>query len=115
MKVRIHNGVAIVAPHGWLMGGDETDEFRRTIERVLAEGHANVLIDLVDTEMLNSTAFGVLTFCHLACEQRGGRMVLCNVDRRIQHTMVVMGLALRFRTCGNERAGLAEFAVAAEA
>jgi anti-anti-sigma factor len=110
VKVRDHNGVAIIAPHGWLMGGDETDAFQAAVQQALESGHANIVIDLVETEMLNSTAIGVVAGCHRSCEERGGRMVLCNVDRRIQHTMVVMGLALRFQTCANEREALAFFA-----
>ena len=113
MKVRKHDNVAIIAPHGWLMGGDETDEFQNAVQRALDDGHANILIDLVETEMLNSTAIGVIAGCHRSCEERGGRMVLCNVDRRIQHTMVVMGLALRFHVAAAERDGLAAFAVGA--
>jgi anti-anti-sigma factor len=109
MKVHTRNGAAVVVPHGWLMGGSETEELETTIDRLIDQGQVHIVIDLAETEMVNSTALSVVADCHQRCDERGGRMALCNADRRINMILAVTRLALRFHTYATQEAALESF------
>ena len=107
MKIRRMNGIAILAPHGWLMGGDETEELDRTIRRLIDEGNRQLIINLGEVSMMNSTALGVLTACRVSYQNRNGRLALCNVDTKIQHILLITKLSLLFDAYADEKEALA--------
>ena len=107
MNIRRVKDVAILAPRGWLMGGDETDEFEQTIRQLIQEGNRRLIIDLGDVAMMSSTALGVCAGCRASYANRQGRVVLCNVDKKIWNIFVITKLALLFDTYQSEREALA--------
>jgi anti-sigma B factor antagonist len=96
MRIRMYDETALLAPSGWIMGGDETDALNAAIERLLDSGNRRLVLDLRDVSMMNSTALGVLTAARAAYQARGGQIVLCNVDARINHILLITKLALLF-------------------
>jgi anti-sigma B factor antagonist len=106
----MHDDVALLAPSGWIMGGEETDALGAAITRLLDAGNRRLVIDLFDVSMLNSTALGVLTAARAAYTARGGQIVLCNVDRRIDHILLITKLALLFDAYPTARDALQAFA-----
>jgi anti-sigma B factor antagonist len=111
VKVRMVNDIAILAPHGWLMGGDETEDFETAIRKLLEEGNRTLLVNLGDVSMMNSTALGVLTGCRTSYVNREGRVALCNLDKKLDHIFVITRLALLFDTYPSEKEALAALAV----
>ena len=111
MKVRKLNGIAIIAPHGWLMGGDETEQLEATIRGLLAEGNRHLLVNLAEVQMMNSTAIGVLTSCRASYLSHDGRIALCNLDTKLDQIFVITKLALIFDTFATEKAALEAFAL----
>ena len=109
MNVRMEKGIAVIAPHGWLMGGPETDELQRTMRELLEQGNRCLVVDLADVVHMNSTALGVLVGCTMSYAKRDGRITLCNVDKRIQNTLVITRLSLVFDTYSSEREAVASF------
>ena len=83
LKIRHIDDVAAITPHGYLMGGDETEELARVIEEQLAAGNRKLLIDLIETVHLNSNALGVLTKAHARYQELGGQVRLCHLTDRI--------------------------------
>ena len=49
-----------------------------------------MVLDLGKVSHLNSIAIGILVGAHTNYQKRGGRIVLCNVDRRIENVFVVI-------------------------
>lgn len=109
MKIRNEKGIAIVAPHGWLMGGAETDDFEQTIRGLLEQGNRCLVVDLVDVTHMNSSAIGVLVGCHASYANRQGRLALCNLEGRIQNAFVITRLSLVFDVYKSEREAVASF------
>jgi anti-sigma B factor antagonist len=109
VKVRKEKGIAIVAPSGWLMGGDETDDFEKTVRRLLEEGNRCLVIDLVNVTHMNSNAIGVLVGCHSSYANREGRLVLCNLEVRVQNVLVITRLSLVFDVYKSEREAVSSF------
>jgi len=110
MKQRQVETVAILTPKGYLSGGDETDELKRAIDALADGGNKHLVINLADTQHLNSTALGVLISAHSSYVKRGGQMKLCAVDKRIENIFVITKLSLVFDVFPTEQQAIASFA-----
>ncbi len=86
------SGVAVVRPEGRFFGGSETRELESKLGALLAEGHPIIVIDLERTQYLNSSAIGILVGTHVRASRRGVEVRLCNIDRGIRHTLVILKL-----------------------
>ncbi|HYM82434.1 MAG TPA: STAS domain-containing protein [Candidatus Limnocylindria bacterium] len=110
MKQRQVETISILTPKGYLTGGDETDELERTIKQLADSGNKHLIVNLSETQHLNSTALGVLISAHSSYVRRAGQMKLCSVDKRIENIFVITKLSLVFDVYPNEEQAIASFA-----
>ncbi|HTK30592.1 MAG TPA: STAS domain-containing protein [Candidatus Saccharimonadaceae bacterium] len=110
MKQRQVGSIAVLAPKGYLTGGEETEELERAIKALGDAGNKHLVINLGETQHLNSTALGVLISAHSSYVKRGGQMKLCSVDKRIENIFVITKLSLVFDVYSNEEQAIASFA-----
>jgi anti-sigma B factor antagonist len=110
VKVKRLEGVAVLTPHGYLVGGDETDELQKLIQDLANEGNDCLVVNLSDTEFINSWALGVLIGGHVNYAKRGARMKLSNVTDRIKNIFVITKLISVFEVYESEELALASFA-----
>jgi anti-anti-sigma factor len=98
MGVRVDRkgDIAVVAPEGNFYGGKETDELELAIKELQAAENKKMVLDLGRVSHLNSIAIGLLVSAHTNYQKRGGRILLANVDKRIQNVFVVTKLSLVF-------------------
>jgi anti-sigma B factor antagonist len=109
LKEKTEGDVIILYPKGFLMGGAETDELQKRISELEAAGNQKLIINLSDTSHMNSTAIGVLITAHKHYSERGAKLKLCSVDRRIQNVFVITRLSLVFEVYGSEAEAVASF------
>lgn len=109
MKTRQVGDITILAPKGYLTGGEETDELEQAIKALGEAGNKHLVINLGETQHLNSTALGVLISAHSNYVRRGGQMKLCSVDKRIENIFVITKLSLVFDVYANEEQAIASF------
>src|SRR5690242_15824572 len=110
VKRKTLEGIEILTPRGYLVGGEETDELEKLIRDLAAAGNQHLVINLGETQHINSTALGVLITGHTNYARRGGQMKLCNVDKRIQNIFVITKLSLVFDVYESEEKAIASFA-----
>lgn len=110
MKQRQVGTITILAPKGYLTGGDETEELEQTIKSLIESGNKNLIINLSETQFLNSTALGVLISAHTNYVKRDGQVKLCSVDKRIENIFVITKLSLVFDVYSTEEQAIASFA-----
>ncbi len=100
MKIKsstVHEGkVVVLEPKGSLVGGDETDELKKTIQSLLEQGNRKLIIDLGNVEYLNSSAIGALVSGHTSYLNRQGKLILCNINKSISNIFVVTKLSTIF-------------------
>jgi anti-sigma B factor antagonist len=109
MKSRQVGSIAILTPKGYLTGGEETEELERGIKHLGEEGNKHLVINLSETQHLNSTALGVLISAHSSYVRRGGQMKLAAVDKRIENIFVITKLSLVFDVYPTEEQAIASF------
>jgi len=110
MKQRQVGNITVLTPKGYLTGGKETDELDQNIKSLGEGGNKVLVINLAETQHLNSTALGVLISAHSSYVRRGGQMKLCSVDKRIENIFVITNLSLVFDVYPNEEQAIASFA-----
>ena len=110
MKQRQVGSITVLTPKGYLTGGDETEELQQTIKTLGESGNNRLVINLAETQHLNSTALGVLISAHSNYVRRGGQMKLCAVDKRIENIFVITKLSLVFDVYPTEEQAIASFA-----
>ena len=110
VKVKTLDNVVVLTPKGYLVGGEETDELETQIRELSADGNKWLVINLGETQHINSTALGVLITGHTNYSRRGGQMKLCQVDKRIQNIFVITKLSLVFDVYDSEEKAIASFA-----
>lgn len=110
MRERQVGSIHILAPKGYLTGGDETEELEKKIKALSEAGNKHLIINLAETQHLNSTALGVLIAAHASYVRKGGQMKLCSVDRRIENIFVITKLSMVFDVYPNEDQAIASFA-----
>jgi len=102
LKVKHVNDVAILRPHGYLMGGDETEELEKAIADLLVAGNRRLVVDLLEVIHMNSLALRAMIDAHKSYANRGGKIKLCHLTDRIQNALVITKLAMVFDVCGTE-------------
>ena len=110
VKRRSVESIEVLTPKGYLVGGEETDELEKLIRDLAADGNLHLLIDLGETQHINSTALGVLITAHTNYLRRTGSMKLCRVDNRIKNIFVITKLSLVFDVYDDAETALASFA-----
>jgi anti-sigma B factor antagonist len=100
MKLKItelHGGdIVLLEPKGSLIGGEETDELRNTVNSLLEKGNKKLIIDLGKVTYMNSTAIGALVSAHTSYANRKSKLVLCNVNKGITNIFIVTKLSMIF-------------------
>ncbi len=102
--------IAVLEPKGELVGGDETEDLRKSIEGLIKEDNKKLVIDLAKVHYLNSAALGLLAWAHTNYTKRGGRVVLADVEKNIENIFVITKLSLVFDVYQGQREALASFA-----
>ncbi|MFQ5600225.1 MAG: STAS domain-containing protein [Candidatus Krumholzibacteriia bacterium] len=92
VHVERRSDVVVIGPVGRFFGGDETKELEYKLGALLIEGRSCVVVDLERTRHLNSSAIGVLVGAHIRAQRRGSEIRICNADRNIHNTLVVLKL-----------------------
>lgn len=88
--------VVILEPKGSLIGGTETDELKSILTAQLDQGKVKVILDLADVTYMNSSAIGILTVAHAGYQAKGGKMILCNLNKNISNIFLVTKLSTIF-------------------
>jgi anti-sigma B factor antagonist len=97
IKMELKGEIAIIGPKGSLVGGEETDELRSAVSQLLEKGNKKLIVDLGGVDYMNSTAIGALVSAHTSYANRGGQVILCNVNKKITNIFVVTKLSMIFQ------------------
>ncbi len=85
------DNMAIVHVNGKIIGATVT-QFRNEIEQQLQHGNNNLIIDLTDVPLLDSTALGVIIITLQVLQRSGGKLVLLNPQKAVSSVLEVTRL-----------------------
>jgi anti-sigma B factor antagonist len=111
MKTEIHekDGVTIVRARGKITIGEGDIKLRETIEGLLAAGKNNVLLDLGGVSFMDSSGVGELVGCYTTVMNRGGKLKLLNLTKKINDLLAVTQLITVFECYQDESEALQSY------
>jgi len=71
-------------------------ELREALIRAIDEGRTRLVVDLTETSYMDSSGLTALVVAHKRVRNRGGQLVVVNVDPSIGRTFEITGLHLLF-------------------
>jgi len=103
------SGVTVLKLSGRIALGQESEQLRREIKSLLAEGKNQILIDLADVTHVDSAGLGTLVSGLTSVQNVGGRMKLANLTKRFHDLLSITKLVTVFEVFDSVDAGLASF------
>ena len=83
--------------------------FRDHVNRLIAEGRVNLVLDLKEVTRIDSAGIGMLVSKYLSAQNRGGTIKLLQLTRRSDHLMDITRLATVFEIFEDEEDALRSF------
>jgi anti-sigma B factor antagonist len=113
MSLEIHErdreGVLIVDLNGRLTVGDECSKFRERMNKVIASGARNIILNLAQVDYVDSTGLGALVMYYTTLQREGGKVKLLNLTRRSIELLVMTKLTTIFEVFDDEQNAINSF------
>ena len=97
-SVWVGENFAVVRPNHRLVGDYETDEFEAIVKQLADQQPEFVVVDLGAIDWINSIGLSALYAARQQFAERGTRLRLARVDKRIDSMLILTKLALFFET-----------------
>jgi len=101
--------VQVIKLRGAFRLGQGVDDFRAQTEGWLAEGYAQLVVNLADVPMMDSSAIGVLVRLMTSCKSRGGAVKLVSPAKLVLQTLRMVGLLNIFELFDDDAAAVESF------
>ena len=95
VEVRDQDGVPVVFVRGEV-DVHTAPQLRETVRRLLDDGASTLLVDMEQTEFIDSTGLGVLLGAAKELQQAGGRFTLARPSKAVSKILSVTGMSELF-------------------
>ncbi len=110
IDVRNHGDVSVIRMKGGLRLGQAVDDFRAAMDRVFGEGSINLILNITDVPMIDSSGIGLLVRSQVSAKQRGGKVTLVNPSPFAIQTLKITGVLNIFDVSNDEQAAIQSYA-----
>jgi anti-sigma B factor antagonist len=100
------NDVTILKLSGRLVLGDESNELRSTIKRLVDAGEKKIVVDLGEVPYMDSAGLGTLVSAFASVSNAGGTMKLANLSKKIHDILNITKLFTVFEVYDSVAAAL---------
>ncbi len=107
--IRNVDNVAVVDLTGRITLGEASGMLRNTIKELIADDRKNILLNLAGVSFIDSSGLGELVGAFATVNNRGGRLKLLNLQKRVQELMQVTKLVTVFEAFEDEGAAVRSF------
>lgn len=109
ISIRKYGQVQVVKLRGAFRLGAAVDEFRKATESLVAEGSANLVLNLSEVPMMDSSAIGVVVRLMTSSKSRGGGVKLVAPSKLVMQTLKMVGLLNIFEVLDDEARAVESF------
>jgi anti-anti-sigma factor len=92
-SVDTEGSVVVARARGDMWGKPEDTGLKTEFASLAGSGHRRFIIDFDGISAINSTGIGIVVSCLTEVQAEGGRLRLCNLNKRIRSTFEVTGLS----------------------
>jgi anti-sigma B factor antagonist len=115
ISIRDLGTVCILDLSGRITLGEAAGMLRDTIKDLLAKDCKNLLLNLADVSYIDSSGLGELVGAFATVSNRGGRLKLLNMQKRVNELMQITKLYSVFESFTDESAAVRSFTAKAAA
>ena len=108
-KTRQVDGITVVDVSGRITLGEETQLLRETVQRLLAGGEKEILLNLAEVSFIDSAGLGELVSAFTSVRNRGGDLKLLQLTRRVNDLLQITKLYTVFDISDDEAAAIQSF------
>ena len=109
INIRESGNVVILDLAGSITLGDSLSVLREEMKDLLDAGHRNIVLNLAEVRYIDSSGLGQLVGSHATVTNKGGKLKLLNMDKRVNELMQVTKLLTVFESYTSEVAALKSF------
>lgn len=109
IDVRDRDQVKLIKLRGKLALGAPVDDLRQVMENLLAAGNPNLLLDLAEVPMIDSSGIGLLVRMLSSAKQAGGGIKLLRPSKFTMQSLKVVGILPMFQVYEDADLALASF------
>ena len=106
MAFRVTNrqvdGVAVVAPEGRIVMGDETNQLREQVRGMLAAGNKKIVLNMENVTYIDSAGLGMLVALHHTAKMQGASLSLCHLGSKFREVLQITKLMTVFEVDNTE-------------
>ena len=115
ISTRKSGDVTIVDLSGKIALGESNRALHEAIKKLIEDGNKNILLNLADVRVIDSSGLGELVAGYASAERNGGAMKMMNLSDRFIELIHITKLYTVFDIFDNEADALASFGTASEA
>ena len=105
---REKEGISILDLNGRLVVGDAS-LLREKVNEEVARGCVNIILNLKDTDYIDSTGLGTMVICFTSLQKTGGSLKLVHLNRRNIELLLLTKLSTVFQIFGEEQEAVNSF------
>ena len=109
IDVRSQGAVKVIKLRGRLNLGETVDRLRATIEDLLGAGNKQLVLDIEELNMVDSSGIGLLTRSLTNAKQQGGSLKLVNPSKFVMQTLKLVGILSLFEVFQDTDAAVASY------
>jgi anti-sigma B factor antagonist len=109
LDVLHRDGIVILQPHGRVTCGHADSTLRDALHEALGGREPNLIIDLGDVTLIDSSGLGELMTAFGTARRRGGAMKLIHLPPKVQDVLQIARLLTMFEVFEDEDEAIASF------
>ena len=108
IKDREREGVILLTMKGRLTVG-ESNRLREIVTEKIHGGHLNIILDLGETDYIDSTGLGSMVICYTTAKKAGGMVKLLHLNKRNVELLILTKLHTIFEVFSDEQDAVNSF------
>ncbi len=103
------SGVTIIDVSGRITLGESNISLREHVNKAIEAGSKNILLNLAELNYMDSSGVGTLVGCYTSAQNRGAKLKLLNLTKKMTELLAITKLLTVFDTFDNEDTAIASF------
>lgn len=108
IDTRVAGSATVMALHGALTSNDGEAGLRVAVRSAVEAGAKHIVLNLQDVSDIDSFGVAVLASSHMSAVNRGGRLMISNLSRKLRHLFAITRLDTVFEMYPTEADAVAD-------
>lgn len=103
------SGVTVLDIEGRIVLGDESNQFREHVKKLLAAGKKKIVLNMANVTYIDSAGLGTLVATHRSAQMQNAALKLANLGAKFKEVLQVTKLLVVFEVHDAEAAAVQSF------